>query len=108
MPKHLKKGGVKGSKGSMKMEDGSVHHNKYDGCYTKQWVWISKAIWISPILKITTSWTFSNKTSLMKNDVKDEVLNENPNILNPFDGVFNKDGVSKLNDKLKGDHVAHF
>jgi hypothetical protein len=44
----------------------------------------------------------------MKNDVKDEILNENPKFLNPFDGVLNKDGVSKLNDKLKGDHVAHF
>ncbi len=38
MPKHLKERRVKGSKGYMKMEYGGVHHNKYDGYYTKQWV----------------------------------------------------------------------
>jgi len=44
----------------------------------------------------------------MKDDVKDEVPNGTPKTLIPFDGVLNKDGVSKLGDKLEGDHVAHF
>jgi hypothetical protein len=35
----------------------------------------------------------------MKDDVKDEVPNGTLNTLIPFDGVLNKDGVSKLSDK---------
>jgi hypothetical protein len=31
-------------KDSMKVEDGGVHHKRYDGCYTKQQVKIPKAI----------------------------------------------------------------
>jgi len=41
----------------------------------------------------------------MKNDVKDEVPNETPKTLIPSNGVLNKDGVSKLGNRLKGDHV---
>jgi len=55
----------------------------------------------------STCRTSSNKTSLMKDDVKDEVPNGTPKVLNPSDGVLNKDGVSKLNDKLEGDHATH-
>ncbi len=44
----------------------------------------------------------------MKDDVKDEVPNGTPKVLNPSDGVLNKDGVSKLNDELEGDHATHF
>jgi hypothetical protein len=40
----------------------------------------------------------------MKDDVKDEVPNETPKTLIPS----NKDGVSKLVNRLKGDHVSHF
>jgi hypothetical protein len=35
MPKHLKEGIIKGSKGFMKVENGGVHRNRYDGHYTK-------------------------------------------------------------------------
>jgi hypothetical protein len=44
----------------------------------------------------------------MKDDVKDEIPNGKPKTLIPSDGVLNRDGVSKLSDKPKGDHVAHF
>jgi len=44
----------------------------------------------------------------METNVKDEVPNGTPKTLIPFDGVLNKDGVSKLGARLKGDHVAHF
>jgi hypothetical protein len=44
----------------------------------------------------------------MKYDVKDEVPNGTPKTLIPSRGVLNKDEVSKLGGKLKGDHVAHF
>jgi len=44
----------------------------------------------------------------MKNDVKNEISNGTPKTLIRYDGVLNKDGVSKLNNRLKGDHVAHF
>ncbi len=35
----------------------------------------------------------------MKDDVKDEIPNGTLNTLIPFDGVLNKDGVSKLGDR---------
>jgi hypothetical protein len=41
----------------------------------------------------------------MKDDVKDEVPNETSKTLIPFNGVLNKDGVSKLGNRLKGNHV---
>jgi hypothetical protein len=44
----------------------------------------------------------------MKNDAKDEVPNGTPKALIPIDGVLNKDGVSKLGNKLEGDHVTFF
>lgn len=34
---------------SMKMEEGGVHHNRYDDHCKKQWVKIPKTIWTSPI-----------------------------------------------------------
>jgi hypothetical protein len=43
----------------------------------------------------------------MKDDVKDEVPNGTPKTLIPSNGVLNKDGVSKLGNKPKRDHVAH-
>jgi len=45
---------------------------------------------------------------LMKDDVKNEVPNGTPKILIISNGVLNKDVVSKLGGKLKGDHVTHF
>ncbi len=36
---------------SMKVEDGSVHLNKYDGCCTKQWIKTPRVTWTSPILR---------------------------------------------------------
>jgi hypothetical protein len=44
----------------------------------------------------------------MKDDLNDEVPNGIPNILIPFDGVLNLDGVSKLNNNPKGNYVTHF
>jgi hypothetical protein len=43
----------------------------------------------------------------MKYEVKIEVPNRTPNILIPFDGVVNWDGVLKFGGKLKGDHAMH-
>jgi hypothetical protein len=40
----------------------------------------------------------------MKDDVKDEVSNETPRTLIPFDGVVNWDGVLKSYGKPEGDH----
>ncbi len=44
----------------------------------------------------------------MKNDVEDEVSNGTPNTLIPSNGVLNMDGVSKLSNRVEGDHVTHF
>jgi hypothetical protein len=44
----------------------------------------------------------------MKDHVKDEIPNGNPKTLIPSNGVLNRDAMSKLGDKPKGDHVAHF
>jgi hypothetical protein len=44
----------------------------------------------------------------MKDDLNDEVPNGTLKILIPSNGVLNQDGVSKLSDKTKGDHVTHF
>jgi len=35
----------------VKIKEGGVHHKRYNGCCTKQWVRIPKATWTSPILK---------------------------------------------------------
>jgi hypothetical protein len=51
----------------MKMEEDCVHHKRYDGHCTKQWVKISKPTWTSPILKTRFTWQTSfSKASLMK------------------------------------------
>jgi len=42
MSKHLKEGGIKGNKESMKVGEGGVHRNRYDGHCMKQWVKIPK------------------------------------------------------------------
>jgi hypothetical protein len=44
----------------------------------------------------------------MKDDLNDEVPNGTPKTLIPSNGVLNWDGVSKLGNKTKGDHVTHF
>jgi hypothetical protein len=44
----------------------------------------------------------------MKDDVNDDVPNEIPKNLIPFNGVVNRDGVFKLGDRLEGDHFTHF
>ncbi len=46
-------------------------------------------------------------TSLMKDDVNDEMLNGTPKNLIPSDGVVNWDGVLKLGGRPAGDHVTH-
>ncbi len=43
-PNILWREALKEVKDSMKVEDGGVHHKRYDGCYTKQQVKIPKAI----------------------------------------------------------------
>jgi len=58
-------------KDSMKVEDGCVHHKKYNGCCTKQWVIIQKTTLTSPVLgKWFTCRTSFSRASLMKDDVK--------------------------------------
>ncbi len=42
----------------------------------------------------------------MKDDLNDEVFNGTPKTLIPSNGVLNWDGVSKLGNKLEGDHVT--
>jgi hypothetical protein len=44
----------------------------------------------------------------MRDDVKVKVLNGNPKILIPLDGVVNWDGMLKFDGNLKGDHATHF
>jgi hypothetical protein len=57
----LEEGNSKEIKDFMKVEDGGVHHKRYDGCYTKQRVKIPKAIKTTPILgKRFTCQTFFN------------------------------------------------
>ncbi len=43
----------------------------------------------------------------MKDDVNEEVPNGTPKTLIPFNEMVNWDGVSKLSDRLQGDHVTH-
>jgi hypothetical protein len=62
------------------MEKGDVHHNKYDGHYTKQRVRITKVTLTSPILrKRSTCRTSFYKSYLMKHDVNEEMPNQTPN-----------------------------
>ncbi len=85
------------------MEDGGVHHKKYDGRCTKQQVKILKVTWTSPILgKRSTCQASSHKAFFMKDDVKIKVPNGTPKTL------INVDGVLKYGDKPKGDYATHF
>jgi hypothetical protein len=63
----------------VKVEDGGVHHKKYDGHCTKQWVEIPKATWTSPIIGIrSTCWASFDNAFFMKDDVKVKVPNGPP------------------------------
>ncbi len=44
----------------------------------------------------------------MKDDVKDELINETPKTLIPSDKVVNWDGVLKFDGRPEGDHGTHF
>ncbi len=63
----------KDAKKSMKVEEGGVHRNRYNGYCMNQWIKIPKATWTSPIVgkRSTCQMSFSN-ASLMKDDVNDE------------------------------------
>jgi len=77
-------------KGFMKVEEGGVHHKKYEGHCMKQWVKIPKATWTSPIIKKRYPCrTFLNKTSLMKDDVIDEMPNGTLKTLFPSNEMVN-------------------
>jgi len=94
---------------SMKVEDGNVHHKRYNGHYTKQWIRILKATWTSPILRRrSTCQASSCRAFFMKDDVKIKVPNRTPKTLILSDEVVNWDGVLKYDGKLKGDHATHF
>jgi len=72
------------------MENGGMHHKRYDGRCTKQQVRIPKDILTSPILKRrSTCRTSSSNAFFMKHDMKVKVPNRNPKILIPSDGVVN-------------------
>jgi hypothetical protein len=82
------------------MEDGGVHHKRYDGRCMKQQVKIAKATWTSPILgKRSTCRTSFYTTYFIKDDVKVIVPNKTPKTLIPSNGVVNWDGVLKFNGK---------
>ncbi len=92
----------------MKVKDGGVHRNKYNGRCMKQRVRIPKAIWTSPIIeKRFTCQTSYCRVFLMKDGVKIKVPNGTPKILIPLDGVVNWDGVLKSSGRLEGDHATH-
>ncbi len=87
----------------MKVKEGGVHHNKYNGHCMKQWAKISKATWTSPILgKRSTCQIFFSRASLTKDEVNDEVSNGTSKTLIPFNGMLNLDEVSKSSCKPKG------
>jgi len=93
----------------MKVEERGVRCKIYNGCCTKQWIIILKATWTSSIIgRKFTCQTSSNKASLMKDDVNDEVPNGTPKTLIPTNGMVNWDRVLKLDDKPRGDHATHF
>ncbi len=93
--------GVKKKINFMKLEHECVHHKRYNGHCTKQWIKIPKATWTLSILRKRFTWQTSsnNKTSLMKDDVNDEVPNGTPKTLIHYDGVANWDGVLKSSSK---------
>jgi len=93
----------------VKVEDGSVHHKKYDGHCVKQWIKIPKVIWTSRILmRRSTCQTSSCRESLMKDHVKVKVPNKTPKTFIPSNGVLKWDGVLKFGGKVEGDHAMHF
>jgi len=74
----------------MKVEEGGVHHKKYEGHCMKQWIKIPKATWTSSVIKKRSLCrTISNKTSLMKDDVIDEMPNGIPKTLIPSNEMVN-------------------
>jgi hypothetical protein len=75
----------------MKVEEGNVHHKKYNGHCTKQWVKIPNLVtWTSFILrKRSTYQTSFKRASLMKDDVNDKMPNGTPKTLIPFNVVVN-------------------
>ncbi len=92
----------------MKVEEGGVHHKRYEDHCMKQWIKILKATWTSSIIKKRSTWgTSFNMPFFMKDDVNDEMPNGIPKTLIPFDEVVNWDGVLKLGNRLEGDHVTH-
>jgi hypothetical protein len=94
---------------SVKVEDGGVHCNRYDGRCTKQRGRIPKATWTSPILgKWFTCWTSFINTFLMRDNAKVKVFTGILEILIPSNGLVNWDGVLKSGGRPKGDHATHF
>lgn len=92
-----------------KVERGNVHCNKYDGCYMKQWVIIPKATWTSPNKqKRLTCRTSFNKAFFMKDDLNDEMPNGTLKTLIPSDGVKSWNGMLKLGNRPRENHVTHF
>jgi hypothetical protein len=55
-----------------------------------------------------TCWTSFSMTSLMKDNVNNEMFNENYQILTLSNRVLNWDEVLKLGDMLESDYVTHF
>jgi hypothetical protein len=43
----------------------------------------------------------------VKDDMNDEMPNETPKTLIPYDGEVNWDVMLKSNNRLKGDHATH-
>jgi len=71
----------------MKVENGSVHHKKFNGQCIKQQIRLPKVNWTSPILRRrVTCWRSCSRASLMRNDVKVEMPNGTPNTLIPSMG----------------------
>jgi hypothetical protein len=74
----------------MKVREGGVEHNKYDGYCVQQWINIPNATWtLLDLGKRSTCWTFFNKIFFMRDDLNDEVPNGTLKILISFDGVLN-------------------
>jgi len=86
----------------MKVGEGGVHHNRYDGHCMQQWVKIPKVTWTSFILgRNLTCWTSFNMAFLIKDHVKGGVPNGIPKT------PILCDGVSKLGGKPKMDHATY-
>ncbi len=93
----------------MKVGEGGVQCNIYDGYYTQQWIRIPKATWTLPSLEIKSTYrTSSSKVFFMKDYLNDEVFNGTPKTLILSNGVLNQDEVSMSGNKPQGDHATHF